>query len=161
MVGRTPEYLGKKLGRREVTTAAIAILAMPTVVLLGSGIAIMLPSTASAMANPGSHGWSEVLYAYTSASNNNGSAFAGITVTSGWFQSTLGICMLLGRFIPILAVLRLAGSLAAQRKVPETAGTLPTTGALFPAMLTGTVVLVAALTFIPALALGPIAEALS
>jgi K+-transporting ATPase ATPase A chain len=161
MVGRTPEYLGKKLGRREVTTAAIAILAMPTVVLLGSGIAIMLPSTASAMANPGIHGWSEVLYAYTSASNNNGSAFAGITVTSGWFQSTLGICMLLGRFIPILAVLRLAGSLAAQRKVPETAGTLPTTGALFPAMLTGTVVLVAALTFIPALALGPIAEALS
>ncbi len=161
MVGRTPEYLGKKLGRREVTTAAIAILAMPTVVLLGSGIAIMLPGTKAAMANAGLHGWSEVFYAYASASNNNGSAFAGITVTSGWFQSTLGICMLLGRFIPILAVLCLAGSLAAQQKVPETAGTLPTTGALFPTMLTGTIVLVAALTFIPALALGPFAEALA
>jgi K+-transporting ATPase ATPase A chain len=161
MVGRTPEYLGKKLGRREVTTSAIAILAMPTVVLLGSGIAIMLPGSKAAMANSGLHGWSEVFYAYASASNNNGSAFAGITVTSGWFQSSLGLCMLLGRFIPILATLCLAGSLAEQKKTPETAGTLPTTGALFPAMLTGTVLLVAALTFIPALALGPIAEALA
>ena len=161
MVGRTPEYLGKKLGRREVTTAAISILAMPTVVLVGAGIAIMLPGTPGYMANSGIHGWSEVLYAYTSASNNNGSAFAGVTVTSPWFQSTLGMCMLLGRFIPIIAVLCLAGSLAQQKKVPETAGTLPTTGALFPTMLTGTIVLVAALTFIPALALGPIAEALA
>jgi potassium-transporting ATPase potassium-binding subunit len=161
MVGRTPEYLGKKLRRPEVTAAAIAILAMPTVLLVGAGVAIMLPGSAAAMANSGFHGWSEVLYAYTSASNNNGSAFAGITVTNGWFQSSLGLCMLLGRFIPILAVLRLAGSLAEQKKVPETAGTLPTTGALFPAMLTGTIVLVAALTFIPALALGPIAEALA
>jgi potassium-transporting ATPase potassium-binding subunit len=161
MVGRTPEYLGKKLGRREVTTAAISILAMPTVVLVGAGIAIMLPGTPGYMANSGIHGWSEVFYAYTSASNNNGSAFAGITVTSPWFQSTLGMCMLLGRFIPIIAVLCLAGSLAQQKKVPETAGTLPTTGALFPTMLTGTIVLVAALTFIPALALGPIAEALA
>jgi K+-transporting ATPase ATPase A chain len=161
MVGRTPEYLGKKLGRREVTTAAIAILAMPTVLLLGAGLAIMLPGTPGYMANSGIHGWSEVLYAYTSASNNNGSAFAGITVTSPWFQSSLGICMLFGRLIPILAVLCLAGSLAEQKKVPATAGTLPTTGALFPAMLTGTIVLVAALTFIPALALGPIAEALA
>src|SRR5262245_26542177 len=161
MVGRTPEYLGKKLGRREVTCAAIAILAMPTLVLVGAGIAIMLTGTPGYMANSGSHGWSEVLYAYTSASNNNGSAFAGITVTSPWFQSSLAICMLFGRLIPIIAVLCLAGSLAAQNKVPETSGTLPTTGALFPAMLAGTVVLVAALTFIPALALGPIAEALA
>ena len=161
MVGRTPEYLGKKLGRREVTAAAISILAMPTVLLLGAGIAIMLPGTPGYMANGGSHGWSEVLYAYTSASNNNGSAFAGVTVTSPWFQSSLGICMLLGRFVPILAVLCLAGSLAAQRKVPATAGTLPTHGPLFSSLLTGTVVLVAALTFIPALALGPIAEALA
>ncbi|HEX6358414.1 potassium-transporting ATPase subunit KdpA [Actinophytocola sp.] len=161
MVGRTPEYLGKKLGRREVTASAIAILAMPTVLLLGAGLAIMLPGTPGYLANSGSHGWSEVFYAYASASNNNGSAFAGITVTSPWFQSSLGICMLFGRMVPILAVLCLAGSLARQRKVPETAGTLPTTGALFPAMLTGTVVLVAALTFIPALALGPIAEALA
>jgi K+-transporting ATPase ATPase A chain len=161
MVGRTPEYLGKKLGRREVTTAAISILAVPTVLLLGAGIAILLPGTPGYMANSGIHGWSEVLYAYTSASNNNGSAFAGITVTSPWFQSSLAICMLLGRFIPILAVLCLAGSLAQQKKVPATAGTLPTHGPLFGTLLTGTVVLVAALTFIPALALGPIAEALA
>jgi len=161
MVGRTPEYLGKKLGRREVTASAIAILAMPTVVLLGAGIAIMLSGTPGYLANDGIHGWSEVFYAYTSASNNNGSAFAGITVTSPWFQSSLAMCMLFGRLIPILAVLCLAGSLAQQKKVPETSGTLPTTGALFPAMLGGTVVLVAALTFIPALALGPIAEALA
>jgi K+-transporting ATPase ATPase A chain len=161
MVGRTPEYLGKKLGRREVTAAAISILAMPTVLLLGAGTAILLTGTPGYLANGGSHGWSEVLYAYTSASNNNGSAFAGITVTSPWFQSSLGVCMLLGRFIPILAVLCLAGSLAAQKKVPATAGTLPTHGPLFATLLTGTVVLVAALTFIPALALGPIAEALA
>jgi K+-transporting ATPase ATPase A chain len=161
MVGRTPEYLGKKLGRREVTASAISILAMPTVLLLGAGIAIMLPGTTGYLANSGAHGWSEVLYAYTSASNNNGSAFAGITVTSPWFQSTLGICMLLGRLVPIVAVLCLAGSLAAQKKVPATAGTLPTTGPLFGTLLTGTVVLVAALTFIPALALGPLAEALA
>jgi K+-transporting ATPase ATPase A chain len=161
MVGRTPEYLGKKLGRREVTASAIVILSMPTLVLLGAGIAILLPGTPGYLANSGSHGWSEVLYAYTSAANNNGSAFAGITVTSPWFQSSLGICMLLGRLVPILAVLCLAGSLAAQRKVPATAGTLPTHGPLFSSLLTGTVVLVAALTFIPALALGPLAEALA
>jgi K+-transporting ATPase ATPase A chain len=161
MVGRTPEYLGKKLGKREVTCAAIAILAMPTVLLLGTGTALLMPGTAGALNNPGAHGFSEVLYAYTSASNNNGSAFAGITVTNDWFQSTLGVCMAFGRFVPIIAVLCLAGSLAAQRKVPETAGTLPTTSPLFATMLVGTIVLVAALTFIPALALGPIAEALA
>jgi K+-transporting ATPase ATPase A chain len=161
MVGRTPEYLGKKLGRREVTCSAIAILAMPAVLLLGTGAALLVPGTAGALNNPGAHGFSEVLYAYTSASNNNGSAFAGITVTNDWFQSTLGVCMALGRFIPILAVLRLADSLAAQKMVPQTAGTLPTTSPLFATMLAGTVVLVAALTFVPALALGPIAEALA
>ncbi|MBB2935990.1 K+-transporting ATPase ATPase A chain [Amycolatopsis bartoniae] len=161
MVGRTPEYLGKKLGRREVTAAAISMLAMPTVMLLGSGVALLLPGTTAAMANSGSHGLSEVLYAYTSTANNNGSAFAGITVTDGWFQSSLSVAMLVGRFVPILATLCLAGSLAAQRKVPETAGTLPTTGPLFGSMLAGTILLVAALTFVPALALGPIAEAMA
>ncbi|MDX3193017.1 potassium-transporting ATPase subunit KdpA [Streptomyces sp. MN03-5084-2B] len=161
MVGRTPEYLGKKLGKREVTCAAIAMLAMPTVVLLGSGIALLLPGTAGALGNTGAHGLSEVLYAYASTGNNNGSAFGGLTVTSDWFQSSFAVAMAIGRFVPILAVLCLAGSLAAQRKVPETAGTLPTTGPLFATLLTGTVVLVAALTFIPALALGPIAEALA
>ncbi|MEO6082981.1 MAG: potassium-transporting ATPase subunit KdpA [Umezawaea sp.] len=161
MVGRTPEYLGKKLGKREVTAAAVSILAMPTVMLIGAGVALMLPGEiGKALNNPGAHGLSEVLYAYASASNNNGSAFAGITVTSDWFQASLGVCMLVGRFIPIIAVLALAGSLAAQKKVPETAGTLPTTGPLFASLLAGAVVLVAALTFIPALALGPIAEAL-
>ncbi|WP_434439235.1 potassium-transporting ATPase subunit KdpA [Lentzea sp. E54] len=160
MVGRTPEYLGKKLGRKEVTAAAVSILAMPTVLLIGAGIAAILPSTQAALNNPGSHGLSEILYAYASASNNNGSAFAGITVTNDWFQSSLGVCMALGRFIPIVAVLALAGSLAAQKKVPVTAGTLPTTGPLFATLLGGSIVLVAALTFVPALALGPIAEAL-
>ncbi|HEX4222602.1 MAG TPA: potassium-transporting ATPase subunit KdpA, partial [Pseudonocardiaceae bacterium] len=111
--------------------------------------------------NPGLHGFSEVLYAYTSGANNNGSAFGGITVTSDFFQSTMGIVMLFGRFIPILAVLALGGSLAAQRKVPETSGTLNTASPLFASMLGGTVLLVAAIVFIPALSLGPIAEALS
>ncbi|MEC3976316.1 potassium-transporting ATPase subunit KdpA [Amycolatopsis sp. H20-H5] len=161
MVGRTPEYLGKKLGKREVTCAAISMLAMPTVVLLGTGAALMMPDTLGALTNSGAHGLSEVLYGYASTGNNNGSAFGGLTATSDWFQSSFAVAMALGRFIPIVAVLCLAGSLAAQRKVPETAGTLPTTGPLFGTLLTGTVVLVAALTFIPALALGPIAEALA
>lgn len=161
MVGRTPEYLGKKLGKREVTAAAISMLAMPTVVLVGSGIALLLPGTTAAMGNSGAHGLSEVLYAYTSTANNNGSAFGGLTVTDGWFRSSLSVAMLVGRFVPIIATLCLAGSLAAQRKVPETSGTLPTTGPLFSSMLAGTILLVAALTFIPALALGPIAEAMA
>ena len=161
MVGRTPEYLGKKLGRVEVTAAVISILAMPTLVLLGSGLAIILPDTGSALNNDGSHGFSEVLYAFASASNNNGSAFAGITVTSDFFQSALGICMLLGRFVPILATLALAGSLAKQKRVTAGAGTLPTDGPLFGVLVGGTILLVSALTFFPALALGPLVEALS
>jgi K+-transporting ATPase ATPase A chain len=161
MVGRTPEYLGKKLGKREVTAAAISMLAMPTVVLLGAGAALLIPGTTGALGNSGAHGLSEVLYAYTSTGNNNGSAFGGITVTDGWFQSSLSVAMLIGRFVPIIATLCLAGSLAAQKKVPETSGTLPTTGPLFSSMLAGTIVLVAALTFVPALALGPIAEAMA
>ncbi|MCY7341514.1 MAG: potassium-transporting ATPase subunit KdpA [Pseudonocardia sp.] len=161
MVGRTPEYLGKKLGRVQVTAAAISILVMPTLVLVGAGLAIALPETLDALNNSGPHGFSEVLYAYASAANNNGSAFAGITVTGDFFQATLGVAMLLGRFVPILAVLALAGSLARQRRVEPGAGTLPTDGVLFGVLVGGTVVLVAALTFFPALALGPIAEALS
>jgi K+-transporting ATPase ATPase A chain len=161
MVGRTPEYLGKRLGRREVTASAISILAMPTLVLLLSGLAIALPSTGAAMGNGGAHGFSEVLYAYASGSNNNGSAFGGLTVTSDFFQSTLGVAMLFGRFVPILAALALAGSLAAQRRVEPGAGTLPTDGALFGVLVAGTVVIVAALTFFPALGLGPLAEALA
>ena len=161
MVGRTPEYLGKKLGKVEVTVASVAVLAMPTLVLVLSGLAIALPSTAGAMNNSGAHGFTEVLYAYTSAANNNGSAFAGITVTSDFFQSTLGIAMLLGRFVPIVAVLCLAGSLAGQRRTAATSGTLVTTGPLFATLVGCTIVLVAAIVFVPALALGPIAEAVS
>ncbi|MGW3482674.1 potassium-transporting ATPase subunit KdpA [Rhodococcus indonesiensis] len=167
LVGRTPEFLGKKLRRREITLAALTVLVMPALVLVGTGITVILSSTTGYLGNSGDpgtpgaiHGFTEVLYAYASASNNNGSAFGGLTVTSDWFQSSLGMCMLLGRFLPIVFVLALAGSLAAQRRTPPGAGTLPTTGKAFAGLLTGTTVLVAALTFFPALALGPIAEAL-
>lgn len=167
LVGRTPEFLGKKLRRREITLAALTVLVMPALVLVGTGITVILSSTTGYLGNSGDpgtpgaiHGFTEVLYAYASASNNNGSAFGGLTVTSDWFQSSLGMCMLLGRFLPIVFVLALAGSLASQRRTPAGAGTLPTTGAAFAGLLTGTVVLVAALTFFPALALGPVAEAL-
>ncbi|QTJ70644.1 potassium-transporting ATPase subunit KdpA (plasmid) [Rhodococcus sp. ZPP] len=167
LVGRTPEYLGKKLRRREITLAALSVLAMPTLVLIGTGITVALSSTTGFQGNSGDpgtpqsiHGFSEVLYAFASAANNNGSAFGGLTVTSDWFQSALGLCMLFGRFLPIIFVLALAGSLATQRTTPPGAGTLPTAGPMFTGLLTGTAVLVAALTFFPALALGPIAEAL-
>jgi potassium-transporting ATPase potassium-binding subunit len=161
MVGRTPEYLGKRLGRREVTCAVVVVLAMPALVLLGTGLAIALPSTAGAMNNSGAHGLSEVLYAFASAANNNGSAFAGITVTSPFFQTALGVAMLLGRFLPIVAVLALAGLLARQPRVEPSAGTLATDKPLFSVLVVGTIVLVAAITFLPALALSPIAEGLS
>ncbi|WP_433034641.1 potassium-transporting ATPase subunit KdpA [Actinomycetospora sp. CA-053990] len=161
MVGRTPEYLGKRLGRREVTCAVVVVLTMPALVLLGTGLAIALPSTGTAMTNSGPHGLSEVLYAYASAANNNGSAFGGLTVTSGFFQTTLGIAMLLGRFLPIVAVLALAGLLARQPRVAPSAGTLSTGTPLFSVLVAGTVVLVAAITFLPALALSPLAEGLA
>jgi len=161
MVGRTPEYLGKKLGRREITTAVVAILVMPTVVLLGTGLAVALPATADAQTNSGAHGFTEVLYAFASATNNNGSVFAGLTVTSGFFQSTLAAAMLLGRFVPIIAVLALAGLLARQPRVEPSAGTLASNRPQFAVLVTGTIVLVAAITFVPALALGPIAEGLA
>nr|AIU93721.1 hypothetical protein LRS1606.287 [Rhodococcus sp. NS1] len=167
LVGRTPEFLGKKLRGREITLAALTVLVMPSLVLAGTGISVILASTTGYLGNSGDpgtpgaiHGFTEVLYAYVSASNNNGSAFGGLTVTSDWFQSSLGICMLLGRYLPIVFVLALAGSFAAQRHTPAGSGTLPTTGVAFAGLLTGTTVLVAALTFFPAFALGPIAEAL-
>ncbi|MCE0763258.1 potassium-transporting ATPase subunit KdpA [Pseudonocardia kujensis] len=161
MVGRTPEYLGKKLGQREVTVAAVYILVMPAVVLLGAALAIALPGTPGALGNTGAHGFSEVLYAFASAANNNGSAFAGLTVTSDFFQSALGLAMLFGRFVLILAVLALAGSLAEQKRVEAGAGTLATDKPLFGVLVGGTLILVAALTFFPALALGPLAEAVA
>ncbi len=161
MVGRTPEILGKKIGSREMTYVALYTLVVPALVLVGVGVAIALPSTAEAMGNPGGHGFTEVVYAFTSAGNNNGSAFGGITVTSTFFQLALATVMLLGRFLPIVLVLALAGSLAQQRRVPTTAGTLPTDTRLFATLVVGVVVLVSALTFFPTLALGPVAEALT
>ncbi|OZE90464.1 potassium-transporting ATPase subunit KdpA [Rhodococcoides fascians] len=160
LVGRTPEFLGKKLGRRAITMAALSVLVMPILVLVGTSITVILESTTSYQGNPGIHGFTEVLYAYASASNNNGSAFGGLTVTSDWFQISLGIAMLLGRFLPIVFVLALAGSLATTKRSAPNAGTLPTDGPLFGTLLIGTSILVAALTFFPALALGPIAEAM-
>lgn len=161
MVGRTPEFLGKKIGSKEMTYVALYVLTVPAIILIGVGTAIALGSTPDAMGNPGGHGFSEVVYAYTSGANNNGSAFGGITVTSAFFQITIGLAMLLGRLIPIVMVLLLAGSLAKQAKVPETSGTLPTNTPLFGGLLIGVILLITGLTYFPALALGPIAEALS
>jgi len=161
MVGRTPELLGKKIRSAEMRYVALYTLTTPALVLVGVGIAIALPSTAEVMGNPGGHGFSEVLYAFTSAANNNGSAFGGITGTSTFFQLMLAAAMLLGRFVPILFVLALAGSLARQGRVPATTGTLPTHTPLFAGLLVGVVLVMTGLTYFPALALGPIAEALA
>jgi potassium-transporting ATPase potassium-binding subunit len=150
MVGRTPEYLGKKIGAREVKFASLYFLTTPTLVLAGTAAAMANASARASMLNPGPHGLSEVLYAYTSAANNNGSAFAGIGVNTGWYNATLGVCMLLGRFLPIVFVLGLAGSLAAQQPVPDSAGTLKTYQPLFVGMVVGVTVNLVALTFLPA-----------
>ncbi|GAB3622500.1 potassium-transporting ATPase subunit KdpA [Mariniluteicoccus endophyticus] len=158
MVGRTPEYLGKKIGRQEITMVAFGIVAMPFALLVGAAVSISTPQGLDTLANDGPHGLSEMLYAYTSGANNNGSAFGGIA--AGEPILTIGIAMLIGRFLPILFALALAGSLAAQKKVPVTGGTLPTHGPLFVTLVLGIVLIVAGLTFFPALALGPIAEAL-
>ena len=160
MVGRTPEYLGKKIQAREMKLASLYILATPACVLIGTGLAMALPGQRAAMLNSGPHGLSEVLYAFTSASNNNGSAFAGLSVNTVWYNTTLGIVMLLARFLPMVFALALAGSLARQQHVPVNAGTLPTHRPLFVGLLLGVIVIVVALTYIPALALGPLAEGL-
>ncbi len=158
MVGRTPEYLGKKIQAREVKFAALYILTTPAVVLIGTGVAMSFPSARASMLNAGPHGLSEVLYAFTSQANNNGSAFAGLTGNTSFYNVTGGLAMLVGRFLPMLFVLGLAGSLAQQRPVPATDGTLPTHRALFVSMLVGVVFIVVALTYFPAMALGPLAE---
>jgi K+-transporting ATPase ATPase A chain len=161
MVGRTPEYLGKTVGRREVTCAALYVLVMPVLVLVFAGVSLATSGPRSTMLASGPHGLTEVLYAYASAANNNGSAFAGLTADNPWYNVTLAICMLLGRFLPMLLVLRLAGLLVEQRTRPATVGTMPTHTPLFVGLVTGIALVVAGLTFFPALALGPIAEALS
>ncbi|MCT7353065.1 potassium-transporting ATPase subunit KdpA [Streptomyces sp. 15-116A] len=161
MVGRTPEYLGKKIGTREIKLAACYILITPALVLVFSAVAMALPTPANSMTNSGAHGFSEILYAYTSASNNNGSAFAGLNADTQWFNTTLGLCMLLGRFVPMVFVLALAGSLAGQKPVPATAGTLRTEKPLFTGLLVGAILIITGLTYFPALALGPLAEGLA
>ncbi|MFD7952275.1 potassium-transporting ATPase subunit KdpA [Streptomyces ardesiacus] len=161
MVGRTPEYLGKKIGSREIKYAACYILITPALVLTLTAAAVVLPTPGDSTTNNGAHGFSEILYAYTSASNNNGSAFAGLNADTQWFNTTLGLAMLLGRFLPMVFVLALAGSLAEQRPVPVTAGTLRTEKPLFTGLLVGAVLIIAGLTYFPALALGPLAEGLA
>ena len=158
MIGRTPEYLGKKIDVREMKLTALAILVTPTLVLLGTALAMMSEAGRAGMANPGVHGFSEVLYAVSSAANNNGSAFAGLSANTPFWNLLLAFCMLVGRFGIIIPVMAIAGSLAAKKAQPVSSGTLPTHGALFVCLLIGTVLLVGALTFIPALALGPVAE---
>jgi len=165
LVGRTPEYLGKKIGPKEIKLASIYILITPTLVLVGTALSFAIPAVredvlGTSIWNPGLHGFSEVLYAFTSAANNNGSAFAGLTANTPWFNTALGVAMLLGRFLPIVFVLALAGSFAAQDKVPATAGTLPTHRPQFVGLLLGVSVIVTALTYFPVLALGPLAEGL-
>ncbi|MFD5804428.1 potassium-transporting ATPase subunit KdpA [Streptomyces sp. NPDC127020] len=161
MVGRTPEYLGKKIGTREIKFAACYILITPALVLVFTAAAMALPTPGNSMTNSGAHGFSEILYAYTSASNNNGSAFAGLNADTQWFNSTLGLAMLLGRFLPMVFVLALAGSLAQQKPVPASAGTLRTEKPLFTGLLVGAILIITGLTYFPALALGPLAEGLA
>ncbi|RSS59721.1 potassium-transporting ATPase subunit KdpA [Streptomyces sp. WAC01280] len=161
MVGRTPEYLGKKIGTREIKFAACYILVTPALVLCFTAVAMALDTPSNSMTNSGAHGFSEILYAYTSGANNNGSAFAGLNADTQWFNSTIGIAMLLGRFLPMVFVLALAGSLAEQKPVPETAGTLRTEKPLFTGLLVGTIMIITGLTYFPALALGPLAEGLA
>ncbi|OBJ50256.1 potassium-transporting ATPase subunit KdpA [Mycobacterium asiaticum] len=158
MVGRTPEYLGKKITPREMKLAASYFLVTPLIVLVGTAFAIALPGERAGMANTGPHGLSEVLYAFTSAANNNGSAFAGLSVNTAWYNTALGLAMLFGRFLPIILVLALAGSLARQGATPESSGTLPTHRPQFVGLVVGVTVILVALTFLPALALGPLAE---
>jgi K+-transporting ATPase ATPase A chain len=168
MVGRTPEYLGKKIQAFEMKMAALVILVTPLIVLFGTAIAVVGPGLEYAAAdtgevksnlnNPGAHGFSEILYAFSSAGNNNGSAFAGLTANEPWYNVALGLAMLAGRYWIMIPVLAIAGSLAAKQRTPTGAGTLPTHSPLFVVLLVGTVLLVGALTYVPALALGPIVE---
>ncbi|TPQ31888.1 MULTISPECIES: potassium-transporting ATPase subunit KdpA [Cupriavidus] len=160
MIGRTPEYLGKKIEAYQMKMTAVAILVTPLLVLVGTSIAVMTEAGRAGVFNPGTHGFSEILYALSSAANNNGSAFAGLSANTPFFNTLLAAAMWFGRFWIIIPVLALAGSLAAKKRLPVTGGTMPTHGALFVVLLVGSVLLVGALTYVPALALGPIAEQL-
>ncbi|CAN7294155.1 potassium-transporting ATPase subunit KdpA [Pararhizobium sp. LjRoot255] len=161
MVGRTPEYLGKKIEAKEVKMAVLAILCLPTVMLGFTAVAVILPTGVASIGNPGPHGFSEILYAYTSAAANNGSAFGGLTGNTPWYNITIGIAMLMGRFLVIIPALAIAGSLVTKKTVPASAGTFPTDSSLFVGLLCGVILIVGGLTFFPALALGPIVEHLA
>jgi K+-transporting ATPase ATPase A chain len=158
MVGRTPEYLGKKVQAREIKLAMLAVLILPTAILGFTAVSVVLPMAASSMQDGGPHGLSEMLYAYTSAAGNNGSAFGGLTSDTPWMNVTLGIAMLLGRFAYVIPVMAIAGSLAAKAKAPESAGSFPTHGPLFAGLLAGVILILGGLQFLPSLSLGPIAE---
>jgi potassium-transporting ATPase potassium-binding subunit len=161
MVGRTPEYLGKKIQATEVKVVALYILAMPAVVLVLIAISTFVRSVSDvSLLNPGAHGFTELVYAFTSAGNNNGSAFAGITANTAWMNTALAVAMLVGRFFLIIPTLALAGALVRKRPVPPSAGTFPTNTPLFAVLVIGVIIVVAALTFLPVLALGPIVEQL-
>jgi potassium-transporting ATPase potassium-binding subunit len=161
MVGRTPEYLGKKIEAKEVKMAVLAILCLPLAMLGFTAIAVVLPTGVASVGTPGPHGFSEILYAYTSGAANNGSAFGGLTGNTPWYNITIGIAMLMGRFLVIIPALAIAGSLVAKKTVPASAGTFPTDGTLFVGLLVGTILIVGGLTFFPALAVGPIVEHLA
>jgi potassium-transporting ATPase potassium-binding subunit len=161
MVGRTPEYVGKKIEAREVKMAMLAILVLPLMYLGWTAVAVVLPSTVAAMNNAGPHGFSEVLYAYTSATGNNGSAFGGLSGNTFFYNLTLASAMFVGRFFMIVPAMAMAGSLAAKKSIPPSAGTLPTTGGLFVGLVVGVILIIGGLTFFPALALGPIVEHLA
>jgi potassium-transporting ATPase potassium-binding subunit len=161
MVGRTPEYLGKKIESREIKLSVLAILILPASILGFTAIAAVLPDGVAGIANQGPHGFSEILYAFTSATGNNGSAFAGLSANTLFYNTTLAIAMFIGRFFVIVPMLAVAGSLAAKKIVPPSSGTFPTDGALFVALLSAVVLIVGGLTFFPALALGPVVEHLA
>jgi potassium-transporting ATPase potassium-binding subunit len=161
MIGRTPEFLGKRVARREVTLVALYLLVYPLCVLIGAALSLALPTPRGSISQGGPHGLSQILYAFTSGSATNGSAFAGLTSNTAWYNTGIGLVMLLGRYVPMLLVLALAGTLGRQRPVPVSAGTLPTYRPLFASMLTGVVIIVGGLSYFPALALGPLAEGLT
>jgi potassium-transporting ATPase potassium-binding subunit len=158
MIGRTPEYLGKKIEAFEMKMASVFILTTPFAVLLGTAVAVMTVAGKAGVGNPGAHGFSEILYAFTSAANNNGSAFGGLTASTVFYNVATGVAMFIGRFWPIMAALAIAGSLAAKKRVPVTEGTMPTHGPLFVTLLIGSILLIGVLTYVPALALGPVVE---
>ncbi len=158
MVGRTPQYLGKRLEAREVKMTILAILILPLSILGFTALATVLPAGLAGLANSGPHGFSEILYAYTSATGNNGSAFAGLSANTPFYNTTLSFAMMIGRFLMIVPMLAVAGSLAAKRLAPPSSGTFPTHGPLFVSLLVGVILIIGGLTFFPALALGPVVE---